>query len=256
MDGRVSRAHREERESVILRVIKVMVFMFNRLFVYGWMRMFGSKNLDARLLKDFRGWSAYVIDVFDVDLSVSGLENVPVAPGRKLIIMSNHQSQLDIPVLTRSLDRLVGFVAKRELSKIPLLNFWMKQIGCVFIDRSDKRGAHQAMETAARGMGNTPLVVFPEGTRSKDGRLLPFKLGGTRLALLAQAIIVPALIEGSREAIENRERRKGGSGNARVPVRLTLFPPIDTLGLDESKASQIKIKEYVEQCWRSPNAPS
>jgi 1-acyl-sn-glycerol-3-phosphate acyltransferase len=259
---------------VILRVIKVMWFMFNRLLVYGWMRLIGSQGLDARLLKDFRGWSAYVLGVFDVDLAVSGLENVPDAPGRKIIIMSNHQSQLDIPVLTRALDRLIGFVAKRELSKIPLLNFWMKQIGCVFIDRSDKRGAHKAMETAARGMGSNPLVVFPEGTRSKDGRLLPFKLGGTRLALLAQAIIVPALIEGSRQAIENRkagERRPRGSGlagngdrtgdagrggNARVPVKLTLFPPIDTLGLDESKASQIKIKEYVEQCWRSPNAPS
>jgi 1-acyl-sn-glycerol-3-phosphate acyltransferase len=226
--------------------------MFNRLWIYGWLRMTGSKNLDARLLKDFRGWSAYVLRVFEADLKVSGRENVPDVRGRKMIIMSNHQSQLDIPALTKAMDRLTGFVAKRELSRIPLLNYWMHQLGCVIIDRSDKRGAHQALEKAAREMGTTPLVVFPEGTRSRDGRLLPFKLGGTRLALLAQAIIVPVLIEGSRNAVENRKAQ----GKGPVPVRLRFFPPLDTLGLDEGKVSQNKIKDYVEQCWRSPNVPT
>ncbi len=225
--------------------------MFLRLWVYGWLRIAGSKNLETRLLKDFRAWSAYVLRVFHADLIVHGREHVPDAPGRKIIVMSNHQSQLDIPALTRAMDRVTGFVAKRELSRIPLLNYWMRQLGCVIIDRADKRGAHQALEAAARGMGRNPLVVFPEGTRSLDGKLLPFKLGGTRLALLAQAIIVPALIEGSRDAVENRQARGPGT----VPVRLTFFPPLDTLGLDEGKASQNKIKDYVEQCWRNPNAP-
>ncbi|HKP94839.1 MAG TPA: lysophospholipid acyltransferase family protein [Fibrobacteria bacterium] len=237
---------------MILRVIKVLWFMFNRLWIYGWLRLIRSEHLEARLLKDFRNWSAYVLQVFGVDLEVSGRAHVPVAPGRKIIIMSNHQSQLDIPALTRAMDRLAGFVAKRELSRIPLLNYWMRQLGCVIIDRSDKRGAHQALEKAAREMGSTPLVVFPEGTRSRDGRLLPFKLGGTRLALLAHAIIVPALIEGSRDAVENRKTR----GKGPIPVRLTFFPPLDTQGMDEGKASQNKIKDYVEQCWRSPNAPT
>jgi 1-acyl-sn-glycerol-3-phosphate acyltransferase len=235
---------------VILKVIKVLWFMFMRLWIYGWLRLTGSQGMQARLLKDFREWSAHVLRVFDVDLEVRGSAHVPVAPGRKLIIMSNHQSQLDIPTLTKALDRLTGFVAKRELSRIPLLNYWMRQLGCVIIDRADKRGAHQALEAAARGMGENPLVVFPEGTRSRDGKLLPFKLGGTRLALLAQAIIVPALIENSRDAVENRKVQ----GDGPVRVRLTFFPPLDTLGLDEGKASQNKIKDYVEQCWRNPNA--
>jgi 1-acyl-sn-glycerol-3-phosphate acyltransferase len=238
--------------AVILKVIKVLWFMFNRLWVYGWLRLIGSTRLDAQLLKDFRAWSAYVLGVFEADLEVSGREHVPEAPGRKMIIMSNHQSQLDIPALTRAMDRITGFVAKRELSRVPLLNYWMHQLGCVIIDRSDKRGAHQALEKAAREMGDTPLVVFPEGTRSRDGKLLPFKLGGTRLALLAQAIIVPALIEGSRNAVENRKAQ----GKGPIPVRLTFFPPLDARGLDEGKVSQNKIKDYVEQCWRSPNAPT
>jgi 1-acyl-sn-glycerol-3-phosphate acyltransferase len=159
---------------------------------------------------------------------------------------------LDIPALTKAVDRITGFVAKRELGRIPVLNYWMRQLGCVLIDRTDKRRAHQALETAAREMGDKPLVVFPEGTRSRDGKLLPFKLGGTRLALLAQAIIVPVLIEGTRDAVENRQAGRSGP----IPVRLTFFPPLDTQGLDEGKASQHRIKDYVEQCWRSPNAPS
>ena len=223
-----------------------------RLVGYAWLQVKGVRDTDPWLLIQFRAWSDYVLGVFTVDLQITGREHFPpVGGGRKIIIMSNHQSQLDIPCLTKVSDRVTGFVAKRELARIPLLHYWMLKIGCVLIDRSDKRGAHQALEKAAREMGEKPLVVFPEGTRSKDGALLPFKLGGTRLALLAQAVIVPVLIEGSRDAVE---KRKPGSG--RIPVRLTVFPPIDAQGLDESKASQIKIKEYVEQCWHGRSAPS
>jgi len=249
-----------ERFSVILRVVKVLFYMFHRLFIYGWLRLIGSRHLEARLLADFRGWSRYVLKVFGADLAIIGRENIPDAPGRRIIIMSNHQSQLDIPALTRSMDRLTGFVAKRELGRIPLLNFWMRQIGCVLIDRTDKRGAHKALEKAAQEMSDKPLVVFPEGTRSKDGQLLPFKLGGTRLALLAKAIIVPVLIEGTRDAVENRGAREvgtsaDGASDGRIPMRVTIFPPLDARDLDDGKASQNKIKDYVEKCWRTPSVP-
>jgi DNA helicase-2/ATP-dependent DNA helicase PcrA len=237
---------------MILRVIKVLVFMFWRLFGYGWLFLTRSPGAEAWLTRQFRRWTDYVLGVFTVDLAIEGAEHLArPAPGRKLIIMSNHQSQLDIPCLAKAADRLIGFVAKQELGRIPLLNFWMRQIGCIFIDRTDKRGAHAALEKAARQMSDKPLVVFPEGTRSKDGALLPFKLGGTRLALLAQAVIVPVLIEKSRDAVENR---KAGSGP--VPVRMKVFPPLDTLGLDGGKASQNLIKEYVERCWHGGDAPN
>ena len=237
---------------MILRVIKVLGFMLKRVLMLIGFKLTGGKDQEAWLLKQVRAWTDYVLDVFTVELSISGSESFPAPDGRKVIIMSNHQSQLDIPCLTKASDRVTGFVAKRELSRIPLLNYWMHQIGCVIIDRADKRGAHQALEKAARDMGAKPLVVFPEGTRSRDGALLPFKLGGTRLALLAQAVIVPVLIEGSRDAVENRKPGTVG----RIPVRLTIFPPLDARGLDEGKASQVKIKEYVERCWHGRGAPN
>jgi 1-acyl-sn-glycerol-3-phosphate acyltransferase len=236
---------------MILRVLRVVAYMLPRILGYLWQRLVHRAGAEAWLLRQFRGWTRCVLKAFEVDLTVVGAEHIPPPGDRKLIIMSNHQGQLDIPCLGFAADRLIGFVAKRELSRVPILNYWMKQIGCVFIDRSDKRGAHEALEKAAREMTDKPLVVFPEGTRSKDGKLLPFKLGGARLALLAQAVIVPVLIEGSRDAIENRKAGKG-----RVAVRLTAFPPFDAKGLDEGKASQARIKEYVERCWHGANAPS
>jgi len=236
---------------VILRVIKILAYMLASMVGYVWNRIAGRMDPEAWLTRQFQRWTGYVLEVFEADVALEGTEHLAGHAGRKLIIMSNHQSQLDIPCLAKAADRLVGFVAKRELSRIPILNYWMREIGCIFIDRTDKRGAHQALEKAAASMSDKPLVVFPEGTRSKDGSLLPFKLGGTRLALLAQAVIVPVLIEGSRDAVEKRK-----PGARRIPVRLKVFPPLDTQGLDGGKASQVRIKEYVERCWHGGNAPS
>jgi len=236
---------------MILRVLKILAFMLASMVGYVWNRLTGVMGPEVWLTRQFQRWTGYVLKVFDADLDMEGTEYLAQHAGRKIIIMSNHQSQLDIPCLAKAADRLIGFVAKRELSRIPLLNYWMREIGCIFIDRTDKRGAHQALEKAASAMSNKPLVVFPEGTRSKDGSLLPFKLGGTRLALLAQAVIVPVRIEGSRDAVEKRK-----PGARRIPVRLKVFPPFDTQGLDGGKASQVRIKEYVERCWHGGNAPS
>lgn len=236
---------------MILRVLRILAFMLASMAGYVWNRITRVMSPEDWLTRQFRRWTDYVLNVFDAGLTLEGTAHLAPQAGRKMIIMSNHQSQLDIPCLAKAADRLIGFVAKQELSRIPLLNYWMRQIGCIFIDRADKRGAHQALEKAANAMSDKPLVVFPEGTRSKDGALLPFKLGGTRLALLSQAVIVPVLIEGSRDAVEKRK-----AGARRIPVRVKIFPPFDTQGLDGGKASQIRIKEYVERCWHGGNAPS
>ena len=122
---------------MILRVVKVLWFLFNRLWKHALLRLIRSRNLEARFLQDFREWSTYVLDLFNADLTITGRENIPPPTGRRIIIMSNHQSQLDIPALTKAMDRLTGFVAKRELTRIPMLNYWMLQLGCVLIDRTE-----------------------------------------------------------------------------------------------------------------------
>ena len=139
----------------------------------------------------------------------------------------------------------VGFVAKKELGRIPLLAFWMRAVGCVFIDRSDSGSARRALEAAARTLGERPLVVFPEGTRSKTGKRLPLKMGGMRMALLAGARIIPVHINNSRAAYEAFDP----AGPVPLPVDLRFFPPMETKDLPDEQASWNAIKAYVEGCW-------
>ena len=235
---------------MILKAAKAFGYMFRSMILFILRKLFYPAALDEVLEKDYLNWGRYVLRVFDAGLSVEGKENIPPLDGRRLIVVSNHQSQLDIPTLVTVLNRRLGFVAKKELASIPLLNYWMRQIGCVVIDRSDKSGSHRALEKAAKGMGIHPLVVFPEGTRSKDGKLLPIKLGGFRLALLAGARILPILIEGTRDAGENRSK----GARLPIPVKVRVFPALDTLGMDDGKASLNKLKDYVDACWRSPDS--
>jgi 1-acyl-sn-glycerol-3-phosphate acyltransferase len=236
---------------MIFKVLSVFGYMFRAMIAFSFRRAFRPKGLDAALEADYLGWARHVLDAFDAELEVEGREHLPPADGRRLVIVSNHQSQLDIPALVTVMGRRIGFVAKKELGSVPLLNYWMKQVGCVFIDRSDRSGAHRALEAAAQAMGAHPLVVFPEGTRSKDGRLLPLKLGGFRLALLAGARLLPVHVEGTRDAGENRSKGRRG----RIPVRVRVFPPLEMRGMGEGKINLNRIKEYVDACWRtSPGA--
>lgn len=232
---------------MILRIAAVFAFMVRYLCVYTFRRLFRPAGLDRDFEATYLQWARFVLRTFDADLIVEGQGNIPAADGRPLVITCNHQSQLDIPSLITAVNRRVGFVAKKELSRIPILSFWMREIGCVFIDRSDRSGAHRALEEAAREMGRHPIVVFPEGTRSRTGQLLPLKVGGFRLALLAKARVLPVLIIGSRDAVENR---KPGAPLP-VPVRLRIFPPLDTADMEDGKASLNRVKDYVDACWRS-----
>lgn len=139
----------------------------------------------------------------------------------------------------------VGFVAKKELGRIPILAFWMRAVGCVFIDRSDKHGAKRALEAAAKTLDDRPLVVFPEGTRSKTGKRLQVKLGGIRMAVMAGARVIPVHIHNSRAAYEAYDP----NGVFPVPVELRFFHPLETQGMPDEKASWNRIKDYLEECW-------
>jgi 1-acyl-sn-glycerol-3-phosphate acyltransferase len=233
---------------MIFKVLSVFGYMFRSMIIYSFRRAFRPKGLDRALEEDYLNWSRHTLEVFGAGLQVEGRQHLPPADGRRLVVVSNHQSQLDIPALVAAVDRRLGFVAKKELGAIPLLNYWMKQIGCVIIDRTDRAGAHRALETAAQGMGSHPLVVFPEGTRSKDGSLLPLKMGGFRLALLAGARLLPVHIEGTRDAGENRAKCVHGPN----PVKVRLIPALETQGCAEGKAALNRIRDYVDACWRTP----
>ncbi len=143
-----------------------------------------------------RNWARSALTANGSVIQVNGAKNVPVSGG--VLFVCNHQSNFDIPIMIGFVPRDKGFIAKIELLKIPIFRMWIKALGSVFIDRHDARQSlaaiNQAVERLKEGHS---LVIFPEGTRSSDGKLGHFKPGSLKLALKAKVPVVPVTINGS-----------------------------------------------------------
>lgn len=141
-------------------------------------------------------WSRVGLMMAGVRLDVVGTENVPA--GQPVIFMGNHQGNFDILVLSRAIPRRFSWLAKEELFRIPLFGPAMRRAGYIPIDRSDGRKALRSLDAAAKRIkAGASVIVFPEGTRTADGSLLPFKKGGFILAERAGVPVVPFTINGS-----------------------------------------------------------
>ena len=146
-------------------------------------------------------WTWLILRVGGISLKVSGLENVE--PGQQYIFMVNHQSNIDIPVLIQSLLRFqLRWIAKKELLWVPLFGWAMWATKHITVDRSDPLAAVRSLQRAKeRIAAGISIVIFPEGTRSRDGRLLRFKKGGFLLAVQTGTRIVPVTINGSADVL-------------------------------------------------------
>lgn len=141
-------------------------------------------------------WGRVSLFLAGARVEVAGLEKIPA--GVPVIFMGNHQSNFDILSLYAGLPRHFSWIAKEELFRIPLFGYAMKRAGYLPLDRSDGRRALKTMTSAAEKIrGGVSVVIFPEGTRTMDGKLLPFKRGGFLLAAKAGVPVVPFTINGS-----------------------------------------------------------
>jgi len=142
-----------------------------------------------------RLWASVLLKVSGVAVRLEGIENLAHPP---YLLMANHQSALDISVLLAAMPLSFKFVAKRELFLIPFFGWAIKRAGYISIDRENPREALKAIEEAVRKISDgTTVLIFPEGTRSKDGTLLPFMKGAFSLASRAEVPILPLGIRGS-----------------------------------------------------------
>jgi len=178
-------------------------------------------------------WAKIHLMTSGIQVSVTGLENISSPP---YIFMCNHQSALDIFSLLNGLPVLFKWIAKRELFYIPFLGWAMKRAGYISLDRKHPREAIKAMDDAAKKIREgTNIIIFPEGTRSKDGHLLPFKKGGFSLALRAKVPIVPVGISGS-----NRLQPKGSFiPNQKGVIYLRIGKPVETAQGSRSAKTEI-----------------
>jgi 1-acyl-sn-glycerol-3-phosphate acyltransferase len=173
-----------------------------------------------------RCWARSILWASGVKVTVLGAAHL--AGGRSMILMPNHQSHFDIPVLLGALDCQFRWLAKAELFKIPVFGRAMRGCGYISIDRSDRQSAFASIGQAGDTIrGRASVLIFPEGTRSPDGHLLPFKKGGFVLAVDAGVPILPIGIYGTRRILpKNRWLLDPG------PVVLCLQAPIATEGFD------------------------
>ncbi len=172
-----------------------------------------------------RAWARSILRVSGVRVAVSGAERI--APGRAHIFMANHSGNYDIPVLLAHLPVEFRWLAKAELFRIPVFGRAMHAVGCIPIDRSDRESAFGSLHRAGGVLaGGTSVMMFPEGTRSPDGTLLPFKKGGFMLALAAGVPIVPVALRGVRAVMPKGSLRVRGGA-----VELRIQNPISTSGL-------------------------
>jgi len=156
---------------------------------------FTTKNSDLPY-KIKKTWAKFLLAVSRIKVTVKGLYNI--RPDRSYIYMSNHQSNFDIPVALAYLPFKFRWVAKAELFKIPIFGSAMYKSGHINIDRSNRRAAYKSLKTAAKNIQEgISVLIYPEGTRSKDGNIRPFKKGGFLLAVESGTPIVPVIIHGT-----------------------------------------------------------
>jgi len=180
-------------------------------------------------------WGRACLRIVDVPVSVEGLDNV--VADRRYVIMANHESGLDIPVLLAALPATleVRFLAKKVLFDIPFLGWAMRSAGFIPVDREDRSTAAATIKRtlAEVATGGSPLV-FPEETWTLDGRLLPFQRGGFLVAIKSGLPILPVGLEGPRVVLPPDE------GLIRPqPVTVRIGSPIPTEGLGVSQRREL-----------------
>jgi 1-acyl-sn-glycerol-3-phosphate acyltransferase len=164
-------------------------------------------------------WGRAFLRLGGCRLRVEGIADLPEGGA---VLVSNHQSLVDIPLLLAAFPRPVKFLAKRELGEIPLFGKAMAAAGNLFVDREDPRDAVQLLrEAGARVRAGTLLVVFPEGTRSQDGSVGDFKAGAFFIAQRSGMPVVPVYIDGG-----NRALRKGSLRFRPVDLYVRVMPPL------------------------------
>lgn len=166
-------------------------------------------------------WARLIARLTPVRVEIEGMENVE--PGRSYVVVANHQSQYDIPVIYGFCGLDLRWVMKAEIGRIPFVAQGCRAIGHIFIDRSDPEQARAAINRAVADLPDgTGVLFFPEGTRSRNGELLRFRKGAFRVAIDRGLPVLPMTVTGTRAILQ--------PGSFRVRpgrARLVIHPPID-----------------------------
>lgn len=223
----------------VLMILTVLVFP-----AAGAVRLAGGRLAYERFLRRLTGaWARHLLWFGGVPVEVEARARVPASG--PLCVVANHQGDADILLAVGYVPRLVGFIAKKELTRVPVISWWMRAMHCVFLERTSARQALQAIERAvARIADGQAMIIFPEGTRSKSRRMGTFKPGSMKLPKDAGAPILPVTIDGTFRLFEQ-------SGVIRpAPVRITFHPVVPARTV--RSLSRRELAEELEATIRTP----
>jgi len=192
----------------------------------------GEEAYEKKVAEVVQTWCKKRIKESGARVHVHGIEKIP---DRNVLFVSNHLSNLDFAVLLAEINKPFGFVAKIELKKIPMVSSWMEKINCLFIDRKDMK---QQLQIILEGIKllkeGKSLLIFPEGTRSRDGKMLEFKAGSFKLAIKSKVPVVPITIKGTLDMFEgNGNKLKAGD------VHLYIHDPIYIENLEKEQLGSL-----------------
>lgn len=176
-------------------------------------------------------WGSDMINKCGINLHIEGLENVPE---EACLFVANHQSYVDLAAFTAAIDRQIGFIAKRSLTKLPFFGKFIYAVRSVFIDHEDARGAVKVIETGIEHLKlGFSMGIFPEGKRMKGPVMGEFKKGSLKLATKPGVKVVPVTISGTYKAFEENGCFKP------CDVDIYIHPPIETKGIEKQEANNM-----------------
>ena len=219
----------------VLYAFLIFCTSFFTLPVYAVLRLFRAEKASAKYLNAVSSWvGRRLIKATGSKVNIQGKENLPDSDQKAICIISNHQSFFDIPLLTMSFPFPVGFIAKKSLGRIIFLKIWMMALHCVLIDRKSPKSSIRAIEKGVLSIKKgRPMLIFPEGTRSKSSVVGKFKKGALKLATRSDACIIPVSIDYVYKLFEETGKIK------KHEVKVFIHPPIYTNRLSEDEKDQL-----------------
>lgn len=198
---------------LLLVILFLVTFFLLSIPVYLIEWILGKFNMNARHKSSFfivQHAFKIILFISGATVDIKGFENIPA--DKAVLYVGNHSSFYDIIVAYSILPTLTGFVAKKEMIKVPFLNVWMYYMNCLFIDRNNIR---EGLKTILKGVdqikSGISVFIFPEGTRSKTGEMAPFKEGSMKMASKTGCPIIPVAFKNTSSLFEAQFPRIKGA---------------------------------------------
>ena len=224
----------------------LLVALFICLPYHVYLRQLWKKNPE----KSWKKARRFVAGFFNLELFLSGCklevrgsENIP--EDTPCLFVGNHRSYFDILAYHRAIRKPCGFIAKKEMLRLPLLPLYMDDIGCLFLDRDNLREGMKTINQAAEyiKLGHS-MILFPEGHRNQSDTLLPFKEGGYKIADKAKCPIVPMAVSGSDLLLESAPNKLVHSSKIIIEFGKPIYPA--DMPPKEKRAELARLPEIIQ----------